>query len=246
MIVIPAIDIIDKKVVRLTQGDFATEKIYSDDPVNMAIQWQGQGAELIHIVDLDGARTGEPKNLDIVARIAKAINIPIQLGGGLRTRDDIDMALLAGVGRVIIGTKAAIDINFIKGLLEDYGDRIIVSIDVMGVEVMASGWGEEIPKTAFDMASEMSDIGVSAMIFSNIIQDGTMKGIKEYWVLDMIRAAGNAKVIIAGGISSLDDIVKLKAISEKNKNLYGAITGKAIYEGRLDLANAIKIAKDIT
>lgn len=244
MLVIPAIDIIDKKVVRLTQGDFSRETFYSDDPVETARKWQDQGAEIIHIVDLDGARLGKPKNLDIVGSLVKALDIPVQLGGGLRTKDDISRVLLEGINRVIVGTRAATDINFIKDLLVSYGEKIIVSIDTVGVDVMASGWGEEIPKTAADLASEVSGIGVSTIIFSNIKYDGTLEGVKEYWVRDMMQSAGDAKVIIAGGVASIDDIIRLKGMSKKNKNLYGVITGKAIYEGKLNLADAIKAAKD--
>ncbi len=244
MLIIPAIDIIDKKVVRLTQGDFQRMTSYSDDPVSIAKIWQSQGAEIIHIVDLDGAKAGRPINIDIAAKIAKAIDIPVQLGGGLRTRQDIDEAISKGAARVIIGTKAAVDLDFIKGLLACYGEKIIISIDVLGHGVMASGWGEEISRTAADMASEMSSIGAETIIFSNIKQDGTLTGIVEHWVTDMLKAACNAKVIIAGGVSSMDDIIKLKEMALQYKNLYGVITGKAIYEGRLDLACAINKAKE--
>jgi phosphoribosylformimino-5-aminoimidazole carboxamide ribotide isomerase len=244
MIVIPAIDIIDKRVVRLTQGDFQRETFYSDDPATVARKWQEQGAEIIHIVDLDGARSGRPINLDTVGKIRRAVNIPVQLGGGLRTKTDIDMALSEGVDKVIIGTRAATDALFVRGLLSDYGERIIISIDTIGRGVMASGWGEEIPKAAVDMASEMSAIGIGTIIFSNIMQDGTLEGIKEYWVEDMLNASRGAKVIVAGGVSSIHDIIKLKEISKRNENLYGVITGKAIYEGRLDLADAIRQSKE--
>ena len=142
MIVIPAIDIIEKKVVRLTQGDFNRETFYSDDPVEVAKKWQSDGAELIHIVDLDGARTGEPKNLDIVSKIARAVDIPVQTGGGLRTMESIDMALSTGASRVIVGTRAATDTKFIKDLIGSYGERIVVSIDTIGMDVMTSGWIE--------------------------------------------------------------------------------------------------------
>jgi phosphoribosylformimino-5-aminoimidazole carboxamide ribotide isomerase len=244
MIVIPAIDIIDRKVVRLTQGDFQRMTSYSDDPVSIAKIWQSQGAEIMHIVDLDGAKAGRPINIDIVAEIAKAVDIPVQLGGGLRTRQDIDKAISKGAAKVIIGTKAAVDLDFIKNLLAWYKEKIIISIDAIGHGVMASGWGEEIPRTAADMASEMSSIGVETIIFSNIKQDGTLTGIAEDWVTDMLKSACDAKVIIAGGVSSMDDIIKLKEIALKYKNLYGVITGKAIYEGRLDLACAINKAKE--
>jgi len=244
MIVIPAIDIVNKRVVRLTQGDFSRETVYSDNPIEIARKWQAQGAEVIHIVDLDGARCGEPRNLDVVGKIIEAVDIPVQLGGGLRTKSDIDRALSEGVNKIIIGTKAATDINFIKDLLAKYGEKIIVSIDAIGMDVMASGWGQEIPTTAVDLASEISGIGVSAIIFSNIKYDGTLEGVKKYWVEDMAQSVGDAKVIIAGGVSSVDDIIMLKEISRYKKNLYGVITGKAIYEGKLNLADAIKTAKE--
>jgi phosphoribosylformimino-5-aminoimidazole carboxamide ribotide isomerase len=244
MIVIPAIDIIGKKVVRLTQGDFNRETVYSDDPVDIAMKWQAQGAQLLHVVDLDGARSGKCINLGTAGKIAKTVDIPVQFGGGLRTREDIERALSEGISKVIVGTRAAIDIDFIKGLLARHGEKIIVSIDAVGIDVMASGWGEEISKTAIDLACEMSGIGVPTIIFSNIKYDGTLEGIKEYWVKDMIESAGNAMVIIAGGVSSIDDIIKLKEISKEKKNLYGVITGKAIYEGKLNLVDAIKAAKE--
>jgi len=244
MLVIPAIDIIDKKVVRLTQGDFRRETFYSDDPVKIAKKWQKEGAELIHVIDLDGARTGEPRNLDVISEIIKTIDMPIQLGGGLRTRKAIAEAIDIGVSRVIIGTKAATDIVFTKKMVEKYGEKIAVSIDAIGLGVMASGWGEEIPKTATELASEISGIGVPTIIFSNIKYDGTLEGVKEYWVKDMVQSVGDAKVIIAGGVSSVDDIIMLKEISRHKKNLYGVITGKAIYEGKLNLADAIKTAKE--
>jgi phosphoribosylformimino-5-aminoimidazole carboxamide ribotide isomerase len=244
MYVIPAIDIIAKRVVRLTQGDFQRETFYSDNPIDMAKKWQSCGAEIVHVVDLDGARTGAPINIDMVENIAKAISVPVQFGGGLRSKIDVEAALSKGIARVIIGTRAAKDIIFVKDMIKSYKERIIISIDAVGKEVMASGWGEGVPKTAMDMASEMSSIGVDTMIFSNITQDGTLAGIKEHWVTDMLKASGDTKVIIAGGVSSMDDIIKLKDISRDQKNLYGVITGKAIYEGRLDLEKAIIKAKE--
>ena len=243
MLVIPAIDLRSKKVVRLTQGDFKREKKYSDNPVEVAMNWQTQGAELIHVVDLDGAFSGEPKNLDIVEAIVAAVKVPIQLGGGLRTEKAIADAIDIGVSRIIIGTKAVTDLDFTKKMVKEYGEKIAVSIDAIGLGVMVAGWGEEIPKTATELASEISDLGVKTIIFTNIKIDGTLEGIKEYWVRDMISAAGNANVIIAGGVSSLDDIRMIKTLNKPN--LYGVITGKAIYEGTLNLADAIKLAEDM-
>ena len=243
MIIIPAIDLRSKKVVRLTQGDFQREKQYSDNPVEVALSWQTKGAELIHVVDLDGAFSGEPRNLDVVEKIAAAVRVPIQLGGGLRTRESVSSALSKGVSRVIIGTKACTDLGFMKALVDKFSDRIAVSIDAAGKGVVAAGWAMEIPKTTAEVADEMQSIGVKTIIFTNVIGDGTLKGLDKQWVIDMLDAAGNANVIIAGGVSSLDDIRMLKTLNKSN--LYGVITGKAIYEGTLNLADAIKLAEDM-
>jgi len=243
MIIIPAIDLRSKKVVRLTQGDFKREKQYSDNPTEVALSWQTKGAELIHVVDLDGAFSGEPKNLDIVEKIAAAVRVPIQLGGGLRTMSAVSSALSKGVSRVIIGTKACTDLGFMKTLVAEFGDKISVSIDAAGKGVVAAGWAMEIPKTTAEVADEMQSIGVKTIIFTNVIGDGTLLGLEKKWVIDMLDAAENANVIIAGGVSSLDDIRMLKTLNKPN--LYGVITGKAIYEGTLNLADAIQLAEDI-
>jgi len=243
MIIIPAIDLRSKKVVRLTQGDFQREKQYSDNPVEVALSWQTQGAEYIHVVDLDGAFSGEPKNLDIVEAIVGAVRVPIQLGGGLRTKESVSQAISKGVSRVIIGTKACTDVAFMKTLIEEYGDKIVVSIDAAGKGVVAAGWAMEVPKTIMEVADDMQQIGVKTIIFTNVIGDGTLQGLDKKWVLDVLEAAGNANVIIAGGVSSLDDIRMLKSLNRPN--LYGVITGKAIYEGTLDLADAIKLTGDM-
>ena len=243
MIIIPAIDLRSKKVVRLTQGDFKREKQYSDNPAEVALSWQTKGAELIHVVDLDGAFSGEPKNLDVVETIAAAVRVPIQLGGGLRTSEAVSSALSKGVSRVIIGTKACTDLGFMKTLVAEFGDKIAVSIDAAGKGVVAAGWAMEIPKTTAEVADEMQQIGVKTIIFTNVIGDGTLQGLDKQWVIDMLDAAGNANVIIAGGVSSLDDIRMLKTLNKSN--LYGVITGKAIYEGTLNLADAIKLAEDM-
>jgi len=244
MIIIPAIDLRYKKVVRLTQGDFAREKSYSDNPVDVAKKWQDEGAEFIHVVDLDGALAGEPKNLDVVEKIISAIKVPVQLGGGLRTRNDVAGVLAKGVTRAIIGTKACTDAGFTKALVDEFKEKIAVSIDAAGMGVVAAGWGIEVPKVANQLAEEMKNMGVKTIIFTNTIQDGMLKGIDAKWVEDMLDAAAGTNVIIAGGVSAIEDIKKLKEM--KRPNLYGAIAGKALYEGTMDLKEAIKVAGEKT
>ena len=240
MIIIPAIDLRDGKVVRLTQGDFTREKTYSDNPADIAEIWQEQGAELIHIVDLDGALAGKPRNIDAIRSIVSKIGIPVQVGGGLRSEDDIESMISIGVKRVIVGTKACTDPAFVRGLAEKFNEKIAVSIDTAGKGVVAAGWGLEVPKTATQLASEIIDLGVKTIIFTNTLNDGTLKGVDSAWVDEMLDAAKEAQVIIAGGVSNIDDVKKLKKL--KKPNLYGLITGKALYEGTLKLKEAIGIA----
>jgi len=241
MIVIPAIDIIGGKVVRLFQGKYDKKTHYSDDPASVAEKWEEQGAEWIHVVDLDGAKEGKPRNADVIGDICKAVKVRVQSGGGLRDLDSVRQMINKGVSRVILGTRAYKDSGFIKELVQEFGGKISVSIDAIGKGVVAAGWGDNVPKTANEVAKEMIECGVSTLIFTNIMQDGTLNGVEKEWVKDMMDVAGEAKVIIAGGVSTLDDIKMLAELNKKN--LYGVITGKAIYEGTLDLKEAIEYLK---
>ncbi|MFH1645394.1 MAG: 1-(5-phosphoribosyl)-5-[(5-phosphoribosylamino)methylideneamino]imidazole-4-carboxamide isomerase [Candidatus Omnitrophota bacterium] len=243
MIIIPAIDLKDRRVVRLFQGDFNKETIYSDEPVKVAQGLKDKGAKCLHIVDLDGALLGSPKNLDIIEQIVKAVDIPIEVGGGLRTEEDVADLIAIGVSRVIIGTRAYEDEDFIKKLIADYGDKIAVSIDVSGKEVVSSGWVKKSAVKSDEFARKMAEIGCKTLIYTNVKKDGTLEGIDKESVKEELAALSGAdtKVIIAGGVGSIDDIKTLKEIG--SENLYGVITGKAIYEGKIDIAEANKIAE---
>ena len=242
MFIIPAIDIRSKRVVRLLQGDFNKETFYSSDVVEVAKRWQEMGAKFLHMVDLDGALAGEPKNTDIVEQVCESISIPVQLGGGLRTEKAVETALSKGIARVIIGTRAYEDEKFVKGLVKRFGtERIAIGIDAAGDIILSKGWTESTGIGAFALAKKMESLGVGMIIYTNTLKDGTLESPQIDLAEKMLDAVA-IKVIISGGVSSLQDIKDLKALSRVN--LYGVITGKALYEKRLDLKEAIKIAEE--
>lgn len=240
MLVIPAIDLRSARVVRLLQGDFNKETFYSANPVETAKAWEAQGARLLHIVDLDGAFSGEPKNLSAVEDIQKEISIPIELGGGLRSGEVVEKVLSKGILRAIISTRAYADEEFLKGLLDKFKERIVVSIDACGEDVVDRGWTHSTTIKAIDLAKKMESFGVETIIYTNVLKDGTMERPQFELIEKMLDAVG-VNIIIAGGISSLEDIKDIKAIGKVN--LYGVIVGKALYEGRLNLKEANRIAE---
>lgn len=238
MIIIPAIDIIDGRVVRLHQGDFSKEKFYSDDPVQTALMWQKKGAGFLHIVDLDGARYGEVKNKEIIRRIIKGVGMKCEVGGGLRDDKDIAYFLEQGAQRVVLGTKAFEDLDYLKKLVSRFSERIVVSIDFAGDRVMKKGWQEEMDLSPDAMIKKIQQAGVRTIVVTDIAMDGTLKG-PNVEVLKNILDSVDISVIASGGISSLEDIRKLKDIG--SKNLEGVIIGRALYEGKINLEEAIKI-----
>lgn len=240
MLVIPAIDLRSARVVRLLQGDFNKETFYSGNPVETAKAWEAQGAKLLHIVDLDGAFSGEPKNLKVVENIQKEISIPIELGGGLRSPEVVERVLSKGILRAIIGTRAYTDEEFLKGLLDKFKERIVVSIDACGEAVVDRGWTHPTEIKAIDLAKKMESFGVETIIYTNVLKDGTMERPQLEPIEKMLDAVG-INIIIAGGISSLQDIQDIKALGRGN--IYGVIAGKALYEGRLNLKEANRIAE---
>ncbi len=242
MFIIPAIDIRSKRVVRLLQGDFNKETFYSANVVEVARKWEEMGARFLHMVDLDGALAGEPKNLDVVEQVSKSVDIPIQLGGGLRTEKNVESALSKGVSRVIIGTRAYEDDEFVKRLVKAFGaDKVAIGIDAAGDIILSKGWTESTGIGAFSLGKKMESLGAGMIIYTNTLKDGTLES-PQLGLAEKMLAAVSIKVIISGGIASLQDIRDLKALDRPN--LYGVITGKALYEQRLDLREAIQIAEE--
>jgi phosphoribosylformimino-5-aminoimidazole carboxamide ribotide isomerase len=239
MIIFPAIDIQDGKVVRLLQGDFAKATEYSQDPVSMAHHWEAQGAQWLHLIDLDGARTGSPKNLPIIAEIARSIGIPVQMGGGVRTQDDIQKIMDAGVARVILGTKAVEDLDFLKNMLSRWNDKIAVSLDCKNGYVTSCGWTSTLDTKATDIVQKLEALGLRFLIYTDIETDGMLTG-PNFAAYEELLEITHIPVIASGGISSLQDIKTLRKL--ETQGIIGAISGKAIYEGKLDLKQAIEAA----
>lgn len=236
MLIIPAIDLMDGKVVRLTKGDFTTSKIYSNDPVQVAQNWQEKGAKRIHIVDLDGAKTGECKNLALVRKITKELEIPVQLGGGIRSLDMVKKVFDSGARWLILGTSALLDENFLKEVMSSFPDRIIVSVDVKNEKIYIKGWEENSSQDTFSFISKLNEMKVASLIVTDIQKDGTLTGVN-VGLFNKICKKSSIPIIVAGGISSLEDIKQLSAI----KGIEGIIIGKALYEGRINLEEAVKI-----
>lgn len=236
MIVFPAIDIIKGKCVRLAQGQYDKITIFSDDPVNMALQFQKAGAEYLHVVDLDGAR-GESNNREIISNIAKLLDIPVQTGGGIRTMADIDEVLNLGLARVILGTSAVKNPDLVAEAIKKYGDKIIVGIDAKDGYVAIEGWEKTSSFKALEFAAKMEALGVSTIIYTDINTDGMLAGPNMYAMKEMVNEV-SMDVIASGGVASLKDIRKLK-----ETGVAGVIVGKAIYTGDVDLKQALQIAE---
>jgi phosphoribosylformimino-5-aminoimidazole carboxamide ribotide isomerase len=238
VILLPAVDIRDGKAVRLVQGDFARETVYNDDPLEAARVWVDQGARSLHVVDLDGAVQGAPASLEHLRRIASAVDVPVQYGGGLRDARAVRAALAAGADRVVIGTAAYTDAEFLDEVIETWGSRVIVAVDVRGGKVSVAGWTKETQGIAADVIERLQRRGVRRFAYTNVDRDGTLEGpdIEE---LERIGAVVRGRFIYSGGIGSLDH---LRALAQARLvNLAGVIAGKALYEGKftIDEAHAI-------
>ncbi len=241
MIIIPAIDLKDGNVVRLYQGKLDASNVYSRNPVTVARHWQKQGAELIHIVDLNGAFTGTAANLHLVKEIIKTVETPIQFGGGVRSRKIINELLDAGVSRVVLGTKAAEDCDFLKAVFEEFQYRIIVSIDAKKGKVLTDGWlNSNCDLKAVDFACQLKEIGFSELIYTDTLKDGTLNGPNFAGLKEILQGSG-MKVVASGGVSSLDDIARLNSL--ESKGVQGVIIGKALYEEKFSLKEAINLTK---
>ena len=237
MIIYPAIDLRDGKAVRLVEGDFAKETVFDANPVDAAIRWQDAGAEWLHVVDLDGARTGSNSNADAVSAIRSAVEIPIELGGGIRSAAVAERYFEIGIDRVILGTAAVSDPELVASLVSTWGERVAVGLDARDGKLATDGWLEQSEETAIDHALKLKLSGVATFVITDIRRDGKLQGPN----LDQLKQAQFALqsgVIASGGISSIEDVREVAALG-----VDGAIIGRALYDGRIDLAEAIAAAR---
>jgi len=241
MLIIPAIDLKNNKVVRLFQGNYDQTKVYGENPKEYAIFFEKKGAKRLHIVDLDGAKEGRAVHKEVIIEIAKSINIPIQVGGGIRDEKTINFYLQNGVSQVILGTKALESFEWLRDITEKYPYRIIVSVDVKGEKVAVLGWLRVSEINYLEFLKELNNLKLFAVILTLIERDGTQSGI-ELERLEKALEVTSHPLIVAGGISTIEDVKKLKSFEKKG--LLGAITGRALYEGTLDLEEALKIADE--
>ena len=245
MQILPAIDLRGGKCVRLQQGDYNRETVFEGDPLRMARRWADAGAERLHLVDLDGARAGRPVNHEIVRQIVQAVGIPCQLGGGVR--DEESMALVLekiGAERVIVGTQALKQPDWFREMAGKYPGRVILGLDARDSMVATAGWLDVSEKSALQLARQYADLDLAAVVYTNIANDGMMQGVDERTIDDMIQLTRlGLRVIASGGISTLGDVRRLRDTSRTRPNLVGAIIGRAIYEGAIDVAEAVRIAR---
>jgi len=234
VILLPAIDILEGKAVRLARGEFDQRTEYDTDPVDAARRWVAAGARALHVVDLDGARSGAPVNLEQVERIVREVDVPVQFGGGLRSTVSVRKALAAGADRVVLGTAAYTDQEFLDDAIATWRARIVVAVDVRGGQVSVSGWTEEIDLKPEDVIERMQQRGVSTFAYTSVDRDGMLGGID----LDEVRRISGAvrgHFLYSGGIGSVEDLQALRAL--RLVNLTGVISGKALYEGRFTVAD---------
>ncbi len=240
MLIIPAIDLKDGKCVRLRQGRMDDDTVFSDDPVEVATRWLNEGARRIHLVDLDGAFAGEPKNADVIRRICAACGeVPVQIGGGIRTMESADAYINAGIQWLIIGTLAVKSPEFVDELCQRHKDRVIVGLDAKDGFVATEGWAEASSVKASVLARRFEDVGVSAIVYTDISRDGMMQGVNVEATAELASAI-SIPVIASGGVTSIDDIHALGA--HLDSGICGTIVGRALYEGTVDLKQAQELA----
>jgi len=237
MILLPAIDLYEKKAVRLYKGDYANMTVYSENPMEVARDFEAKGAKYIHMVDLEGAKDGTTPNISIVAQVARETSLFVEIGGGIRNMETVERYLEAGVSRVILGTAAITDEAFLRAAVEKHGEKIAVGADVKDGCIAIKGWLETSAVTLEDFLSKMEAIGVKNIICTDISRDGAMRGtnLELYRVL---QEKFKLDITASGGVSSMEDVVRLRQM-----DLYGAIIGKAYYTGAIDLAEALEAAK---
>jgi len=235
MQIIPSIDLKAGRCVRLYQGDFQQETVFSEDPVSVALGWQQQGGPILHIVDLDGAADGIPANLAAIREVVATVAMPVQVGGGIRSREIADSLLSAGVDRVVIGTAAVSDPGLVEGLCQDYGsERVVVAVDARDGLVTIKGWTESSQVSALELARRMKALGVTRLLYTDVARDGTMTSPNFSANRDLVRETG-MKVQASGGVSSLEHIRQLVSTGVE-----GAIIGTALYRGTISLEEAIE------
>ncbi len=237
MIIFPAIDLYDKKAVRLFKGDYNCMTVYSENPLEVAKGFKEAGAEYIHMVDLEGAKEGTTPNFDIVRSVAVESGLKVEIGGGIRNEETVKRYIDAGVMRVILGTAAVNDSAFLEKMCIQYGDKIAVGADLKDGEVAVKGWTEKSGVSGMDFCKRMQDMGVKTIICTDISRDGAMRGTNRE-LYKTLSERFSMDIVASGGVSSIDDV---KALSKMN--IYGAIVGKAIYTGDIDLKEAIEVAK---
>ena len=237
MNIFPAIDLVEGKAVRLFKGDYAQMTVYNENPLSVARDFEAAGAKYIHLVDLEGAKSGETPNIDVVTAIANQTNLFTEIGGGIRSMQTIETYLNAGVDRVILGTAAVTDEDFLKQAVATYGDKIAVGVDIKEGFVAIKGWTEQSAYDCHTFCKKMQDLGVKTLICTDISKDGAMQGTNRELYKELSQTY-DMQIVASGGVSSMDDVKALRAM-----DLYGAIIGKAYYIGAIDLKEAIEVAQ---
>lgn len=237
MLIFPAIDLYDGKVVRLFKGDYAQMTIYNDNPLSVAKEFESCGATCVHLVDLEGAKFGTTPNIEIVKSIAQNTNLFVEIGGGIRNMQTVEKYLSCGVGRVILGTSAVTDQEFLIEAVKLYGQKIAVGVDIKDGFVAIKGWEEKSAYTTFEFCKKMQDLGIKNIICTDISKDGAMQGTNRQLYSELSKQL-NVDITASGGVSSIEDVVALRKL-----NIYGAIIGKAYYQGCIDLKKALEMAK---
>ena len=237
MLILPAIDLRGGKCVRLKQGDYGRETVFGDDPVAMARRWVGEGAQALHLVDLDGAREGKPVNGDVIRRIVQAVDVPCQVGGGLRTDADIQTTLDVGVSRVVLGTRALQDPAWVRQMAQSFPKRIVLGLDARDDKVATHGWLNTTEATVLDVAREFANWPLYAIVYTDIARDGMLAG-PNVEGLAALSEAVPVPVIASGGVTTLDNVRELMV-----RNVFGCIIGRALYEGKIDLTTVLEFVE---
>jgi phosphoribosylformimino-5-aminoimidazole carboxamide ribotide isomerase len=237
MLILPAIDLRGGKCVRLKQGDYNQETVFGDDPVAMARRWVSEGARALHLVDLDGAKEGQPVNGPVIRRIVESVDVPCQVGGGLRTEADIKETLDIGVARVVLGTRALQDSAWVRQMAQEYPKRIVLGLDARDGKVATHGWLNTSEESVLDVARQFAKWPLYAIVYTDITRDGMMRGPNVEALAEMA-AAVPLPVIASGGVTTLDNVRDLM-----KKKLFGCIIGRALYEGQIDLSTVLEMVQ---